>query len=760
MTDPDILDLIGEPPGGPPEKERAAPAGTRNGSKPLARFTHHQDSKKIPETQEFLDLFYDLIGGEPDPLDVPVGLSFFDGVKGTRPTLRRMSLRKAVAEFTCAHPVTKDGLPMVKAGVFEGGSKAEHLACLSAIEADYDGAAKAGIQPGDAAAMLTRAGISALIVTTPSHRPYAPRWRVFAPLSAPVTPSEHSSLVDRLNGALHGALDGESWTAARRYFIGHPERGNPKKDIARSAPPTVIEVTGGYIDRVDGIAPIGKPGRTDPVPVAEAEEDAFAGVDLLDYTRARAALDSIPPAARNDRETWLRAGMALHHESGGSDDAYRLWQAWSAVSPKFDQRVQKRTWEGFGDSRSAPVTLASLIALARDYEGESATDPAPAVKGRLSFLSPAECEASPPRGYLIKGILAPGDVACIFGAPGAGKSLLAPHLGYAAAQGRDAFGTRTKAGPVFYVAAEDPHGMRARIAALRSTHGDAPDFTLVEGVGDLLTAKSPDLAALLLTVRERRPSLIFIDTLALAFPGLEENSAEGMGRVVAVARRLASHGAAVILVHHDTKADGGTPRGHSVLNGALDMALHVRRDESGIVRATLTKNRNGSCERDIAFRIGTVRLGEDEDGEDVTAALVKELSNPPERSKLSQVQQAALSILCELESQAAANDPDFGADVGVEESAWRVACIASRAVSASGTEESRKRVVRRVVRDLSRQGRIRFEGTRAFSAKPNKYRVLDDLPPLPGQGGQSPDTGWTRQAHNPAEGRTDTDTPL
>lgn len=43
--DPDILDLIGEPPGGPPEKEKAAPAGTGNGSQNLLRkFTLHQNS--------------------------------------------------------------------------------------------------------------------------------------------------------------------------------------------------------------------------------------------------------------------------------------------------------------------------------------------------------------------------------------------------------------------------------------------------------------------------------------------------------------------------------------------------------------------------------------------------------------------------------------------------------------------------------------------------------------------------------------------
>src|SRR5690606_10871152 len=99
-----------------------------------------------------------------------------------------------------------------------------------------------------------------------------------------------------------------------------------------------------------------------------------------------------------------------------------------------------------------------------------------------------------------------------------------------------------------------------------------------------------------------------------------------MGRVVAAARALTKWGAAVILIHHDTK-DGasGLPRGHSVLNGALDVSLHLTKGEGGIVRGNLTKNRNGSCERDLAFAIVTRALGTDGDGDVVTEALCYEL---------------------------------------------------------------------------------------------------------------------------------------
>jgi KaiC/GvpD/RAD55 family RecA-like ATPase len=328
--------------------------------------------------------------------------------------------------------------------------------------------------------------------------------------------------------------------------------------------------------------------------------------------------------------------------------------------------------------------------------------------------------------------VARGDVGCIFGAPGAGKSLLAPFLGYMVASGNEAFGMRTKAGPVFYVAAEDPHGMRGRVKALKLAHGDAPGFTLVEGVSDLLRAESADLVALEAAVKERSPALIIVDTLATAFPGLEENSAEAMGRVVAVARRLAEGGAAVVLIHHDTKAEGATPRGHSLLNGALDVALHVKRDsESGIIRGTLTKNRNGQCDRDIAFNIATEDGGTDEDGDKISLPRCNPITAPrgQREKRLSPSALAALAVLSKLGTPS--------------EDEWRQACIDGRTVSASEEVKSRQTAFRRAVADLVRSERVLFQWGRYYendgfdamvdlvaSSQGDRQRQTSDMSPL------------------------------
>ncbi|MFZ5751359.1 MAG: AAA family ATPase [Pseudomonadota bacterium] len=465
--------------------------------------------------------------------------------------------------------------------------------------------------------------------------------------------------------------------------------------------------------------PFSRDMKVDPETLArlEASHGQVATTDLSDLFRepadraeVRRALALITDS--DDRDQWLKIGMALHADFAGSDEGFDLWSHWSRQSLKFDERDQRQKWKSF---RRSGVGIGTLFEIAKGYGyerpsyfSESDFDDLPALPepekpkpSTLTFLTPDDCESAPSRGYLIKGLFAPGDVACIFGAPGAGKSLIAPFLGYMVAQGQEAFQMRTKAGGVFYVAAEDSHGMRGRVKALKQAHGSAQAFRLVEGASQLLTANSkdhaPDLLALVEAVKAERPALIFIDTLAMAFPGLEENSAEAMGRVVAVSRLLTRWGAAVVLIHHDTKSEGGTPRGHSLLNGALDVALHVKRDdEAGIIRGKLTKNRNGTCDRDIAFTIATENGGADEDGEPITLPRCNPLHGAPAKVKrLPPSEQAALDLL----------EREGGT---LSEADFKEALANGREASASDNPKSRRDVAGRAIKALVQKKRITF----------------------------------------------------
>ena len=697
---PDLLDLLGLP--DPPETQNASRAATQAGV---------QCGEIGGRSQEqYNDDLADLLG-PVSPLDRRLTVTQFADHASKHQRRAAVTLREFAQTIRDTRAPTKATLPWLKLAAFgdvptpKGALRHDaNLTAIDGVEGDYDGGA---VSVADACDRLRAANLAGMIYTTPSHTPEAPRWRVLCPSSASLSPDGREALCERVNGALGGILAPESFTRSQAYYFGAVGDGEHHE---------VSLIEGRAIDCADDLTRIGRASASVD-DCDDLDDDDLLALIPPDWTRIKGALAVIPA---DDREVWLNVGMALHSEARGSEEGLAAWNAWSRQSEKYDAKDQRRVWKSFGEREGKAVGIGSLFHLAEAHGWNAKV----ATPSRLTFLSPSQCESTPSRGYIVKGILAPGDVGCIFGAPGAGKSLIAPHIGYVVAQGREAFGMRSKPGRVFYIAAEDPHGMRGRVTALKMKHGDAGDFTLVEGVSDLLAVDSPDLAALTDAVQAQRPALIFLDTLAMAFPGLEENSAEAMGRVVAVARSLTQWGAAVVLIHHDTKAEGKTPRGHSLLNGALDMAMHVSRDEFGVVRGKLTKNRNGSCDRDMAFLIDTRTLGQDEDGDPITAALVDELDGGQSLKveKLSPSARVALDVLAGLE----AVSPD-NPDNGVPETDWRDACIAGRALSGSEDAESRKRAFRRASRELAGQGRTIVIGDYVRSQNPLSYNGFDAL---------------------------------
>lgn len=635
--------------------------------------------------------------GESDvwesPLDRPLAWTEFPDWYATSKKQHRSSLRELAKRIPRIRGATKNHLPWLKLARFGDEVKSERTGCLrhsanmvsvSGIELDFD---KGDPTWDQAWARLWEAGIPALFYTTRRHSSQTHRFRILLPLSRMLPPSERARMAARAYGIVRGAIDGASFVAPQSYYFGSV--GGVRVIVELVDPPS-----GRFIDLANDLDAGALNKRGEPWEAWEAEpgndnddDDDIGALDHVpDIERIRRDLSIIPS---EERATWLLAGQAINHEFDGDEVGYELWDSWSQSSDKYDEDDQRRVWESFGSFAGKPVTIATVHALAKKHK--------PATFGELTFETPAQCAAAPLRGYIWKHMLAPSDIASIFGPPGAGKSTIAPHIGYMTSLGDTAFGMRTKPGIVFYVAAEDATGLRQRVRALMLRHDDAPNFRVVGGVSNLFDEDSADLDALTEAVADQLPQLIIIDTLAMAFPGLEENDAKSMGRVVAVARQLAEHEAAVVLIHHDTKAEGSTPRGHSLLNGALDMAMHLRRGEDGIIRGKLTKNRNGSPDRDIAFRIGTEMLGTDEDGDSITAPLVEEVtgSDAARPKRLPPSQREALAILEELEGQGAVANED-----------WADVCTDGFRVSQSETRKLRRDAFSRARRSLIQAGLI------------------------------------------------------
>lgn len=348
-------------------------------------------------------------------------------------------------------------------------------------------------------------------------------------------------------------------------------------------------------------------------------------------------LTALPNPLEVDRDDYARVMLAAAWceqatgDDGAIGDAAIAWaERWEGGSA----RDERGKWESDWSRRTSPgAGWPTLVQLARklipgyvDPGVGAEFPPLPPLPGRKLFVS-RDFKVNGREPYVVKHLLAPGNVGVLLGQPGAGKSTLAPHLAYAVAQGRPVFGIRTTAGRALYVAAEDLWGVQKRIGALGLQHGHSDDCAVVEA-GNL--RESDVRAALLATVADFKPSLIVLDTVAAAFAGMDENTSADMGLVVSFARQLAATGAAVLLIHHPAKASlDGTARGHGVLQGTLDMAILLAPDDVGdadtIVRGTVPKNRNGTTARDLAFRKQVVTLGRDDDGDPITTTLPVEV---------------------------------------------------------------------------------------------------------------------------------------
>ena len=312
--------------------------------------------------------FSTLNGHDKAPIaaaDRPLTVTKFLDEKALSKTKHRKTLRQLVPIIRDRSAPTKAELPWLKLARFgeirtrrNSLRNNRNVQAIEGIEGDHD----AGTMPvAEAVKLLQAAGVAALIYTSPSHTAERPRWRVLCPTSAPLPPAERKRLCAGLNGILGGALAVESFTLSQSYYFGR---------VADNPDHRVELVEGTAIDLVPGLdaIAIGKGGAAQPKPsTADPDDDDELRGDP-DWERMGSALAAIPAAARDDREgCWRPVGMALHHETGGSEDGFGLWDEWSREGGKYDAADQRRVWDSFGSGSGKPVTIATLYHLAQRH---------------------------------------------------------------------------------------------------------------------------------------------------------------------------------------------------------------------------------------------------------------------------------------------------------------------------------------------------------------------------------------------------------
>lgn len=355
----------------------------------------------------------------------------------------------------------------------------------------------------------------------------------------------------------------------------------------------------------------------------------------------RNALLSMPS---DDRQLWIKMGLAL--KSLPEDDGRALWLEWSAKSSKHDPINDARTWEGFDPTRTDYKSVfaeaqrngwvnpksggATLLDLASVFSagaslpaGALPVGSAPASPMRYKLLSGADLCNAPPMRWMVSGVLPQEGLAALYGASGSGKSFLILDIGYAVAGGDyDWFGRRVTQAPVTYVCLEGEAGTGKRVKAWSLHHKKpVPDaLRFITQPFNLLSDDVADLAKTVIAGGGER-GLVILDTLNRAAPGADENSSVDMGNLIAAAKRLQNlTGGLVLLVHHTGKDSTKGLRGHSSLYAALDGAIEVT--ATGSTREwSVAKSKDDVTGDAHPFRLESVSVGEDDDGEPITSCV-------------------------------------------------------------------------------------------------------------------------------------------
>ena len=183
------------------------------------------------------------------------------------------------------------------------------------------------------------------------------------------------------------------------------------------------------------------------------------------------------------------------------------------------------------------------------------------------------------------GLITAHGLSMIYGAPGSGKSFISLDMALSQAHGIDWQGMPTKQGDVLYIAGEGVGGLGKRVRAWKNTKGlgTSGHFHMLPIAVNMRDQGEVEKLIRSIDRLDRKWTAVYIDTLARAMLGADENSSTESGLVIAAADAIRNHvDCAVVFVHHSGKTAERGARGSSAILGAVDTSIAVIKDEQWV----------------------------------------------------------------------------------------------------------------------------------------------------------------------------------
>jgi hypothetical protein len=373
---------------------------------------------------------------------------------------------------------------------------------------------------------------------------------------------------------------------------------------------------------------------------AERRVFIVEGEKAVDYLRAHGIPATTNPMGakkwRAETSTWFKGGEVVivrDNDKAGREHGELVAEALKGIAgsvlildPPGPEKAGLDDWIAVNGG-------AGFDAMVAAHAYEPGKEP---FKSRYGALTLNDIRAVRPAfKWVVKHVIPENSFGAINGQPACGKSFLsldlAFHVAVLAKMDPDTtwFGHRITHGGVIYVAPEGQQGFVKRVHALIKHYavpaGDYP-FVLLPTAIDLRSTEG-DTKPLLKEIKAHAErmgvplALVFIDTLNRAMAGGDENSSADMGAFVANAERVRMETSATVIPVHHMNAAGERERGHSSFRGAWDFGVVVQRDEVGNT-FSISKQKDGEEGGLHAFHLESVRVGVDDDGDDITTCIV------------------------------------------------------------------------------------------------------------------------------------------
>jgi putative DNA primase/helicase len=258
------------------------------------------------------------------------------------------------------------------------------------------------------------------------------------------------------------------------------------------------------------------------------------------------------------------------------------------------------------------------------------------------WLIPAAEFASKPApiSWIVKRWVQRNAMMMVHGPSGSGKTFIVLDWCLRIATGlSDWMGQVVKHGPVVYLAGEGHHGLRGRVAAWSEHNRCAPGEMWISRAGcSLNTPKGYQQAAEAIRALPKPPWLIVVDTLHRFLEGDENSAQDARSMLDACAGLMSEFSATVLLVHHTGNSDEAQhrARGSSAWRGALDIEVSVTPPkQDGPISIIQRKAKDSEEAEPVYAELLSVAIPGwlDEDGEQVTSAVIVQADAPPERKK-------------------------------------------------------------------------------------------------------------------------------